>query len=39
MSQIILKGNRVSADKIIASGYKFHFSDLKGAMTDLFKKN
>lgn len=37
MSVILLKGNRVSADKIIASGYKFQFPDLESALTDLFR--
>jgi uncharacterized protein len=39
MSALILKGNRVSADKIISSGYKFKFPDLKGALEDLFGKD
>ena len=39
MSEIILKGNRVSAEKIMASGYRFQFPDLKGALTDLFRKS
>lgn len=37
MSAILLRGNRVSADKIIASGYKFQFPDLENALTDLFR--
>jgi uncharacterized protein (TIGR01777 family) len=39
MSEIILKGNRVSADKIMASGYKFQFPDLFTALKDLFREN
>lgn len=39
MSEIVLKGNRVSADKIIASGYNFQFPDLKSALEDLYFNN
>jgi uncharacterized protein len=39
MSEIILKGNKVSADKIIASGYQFQFPDLKSALINLLRKN
>lgn len=38
MSEIILKGSRMSSDKIKAAGYSFLFSDLESALTDLFKK-
>ena len=37
MSEIVLKGNRVSSDKIIAAGYHFKFPELKTALADLFK--
>jgi len=39
MSGILLKGNRVSTDKIIASGYEFEFPELENALTDLYGKN
>lgn len=39
MSQVILKGNRVSSDKIIASGFKFRFPHLEGAIKDLLTGN
>ena len=35
MAVIILKGSRVSAEKIIKSGYKFIYPELKTALTDL----
>lgn len=35
MSKIVLKGNRISANKIIDSGYKFQFPDLEGALRNL----
>ncbi len=38
MSEILLKGSRVSADKIIGSGYKFQFSELENALTDISLK-
>lgn len=38
MSEILLKGSRVSADKIKTTGYNFLFSDLESAFTDLIKK-
>lgn len=38
MSEIILKGSRVSSEKIKASGYKFLFPDLESALTDLVEK-
>jgi uncharacterized protein (TIGR01777 family) len=37
MSNLLLKGSRVSADKILKTGYKFHFPDLKSALTNLIK--
>jgi uncharacterized protein (TIGR01777 family) len=36
MSDIILKGSRVSADKIISAGYTFEFPELGSAMKNLF---
>lgn len=39
MSVLLLKGSRVSADKILEAGYKFQFPDLKSALTNLIKKN
>jgi hypothetical protein len=39
MSALVLKGNRVSADKIIGSGYDFQFPDLMSALKDLFGKD
>lgn len=38
MSEILLKGSRVSADKILSAGYKFKFPDLENALKDLFTK-
>lgn len=38
MSEILLKGSRVSADKIKSTGYNFLFPDLENAMTHLIKK-
>jgi uncharacterized protein len=38
MSDIILKGSRVSAGKIISSGYKFEFPDLENALKNLFSE-
>jgi len=38
MSEILLKGSRISADKIKAAGYNFLFPDLEIALTDLIKK-
>jgi uncharacterized protein (TIGR01777 family) len=35
MSDVILKGSRVSSEKIIASGYKFVHPDLEEALTDI----
>lgn len=36
MSAIILKGSRVSADKIVSAGYTFKFRDLDNALRNLF---
>ncbi|MDP1747413.1 MAG: TIGR01777 family oxidoreductase [Bacteroidota bacterium] len=38
MSEIILKGSRVSSEKIRAAGYNFLFPDLESALTDLVEK-
>lgn len=38
MSEILLRGSRISADKIKAAGYNFLFPDLEIALTDLIKK-
>jgi len=38
MSGIILKGSRVSAGKIISSGYKFEYPGLENALKNLFPK-
>lgn len=38
MSEILLRGSRISADKIKSTGYNFLFSDLESALTDLIKK-
>ena len=37
MSEMLLEGSRVSADKIISTGYNFQFPDLESAITDLLK--
>lgn len=38
MSDLLLKGSRISADKILKTGYEFQFSDLKSALTNLIKE-
>ena len=38
MSEIILKGSRISNQKIKETGYSFLFPNLNSALTDLFKK-
>ena len=35
MSNIILQGSRVSADKIIAAGFNFKFPNIEGAISSL----
>ncbi len=35
MSDVILKGSRVSSEKIINAGYKFKFADLHDALSDV----
>jgi uncharacterized protein (TIGR01777 family) len=37
MSDILLKGSRVSSEKIISTGYSFKFPDLESALNDLFR--
>jgi uncharacterized protein len=37
MSDLIIKGSRVSSDKIINSGYSFIFSNLQDALSDVIK--
>ena len=37
MSELVLKGNRISSSKIKDSGYKFKFSKLKEALQDILK--
>jgi len=36
MSDVVLKGSRVSAQKIINSGYKFKYSNLKDALSEVY---
>ncbi len=38
-SEIILKGSRVSSEKIIKAGFQFKFPNLEGALVDLLSKN
>jgi len=38
MSEMVLNGSRVSADKIISAGYSFKFPDLEYALMDLLIK-
>ena len=38
MSSMLLKGSRVSSDKITIAGYNFIFPDLDSALTNLFTK-
>ena len=37
MSEIFLKGSRVSSDKIIIAGYKFRSTNLESALIDLLE--
>ena len=39
MSEMLLRGSRISGDKIIASGFNFRFPNLESAMLDLLKGN
>lgn len=36
-AQIVLKGNKISAKKLIAAGFKFRYPTIQGAITNLFK--
>ena len=38
MAAILLKGSKVSAEKILVTGFTFKYTDLKNALTDLLKK-
>ncbi len=38
MSNLLLEGSRISADKILEAGYKFQFPGLKSALTNLIKE-
>ena len=37
MADLVLRGNRVSANKILRAGYEFKFSDVGNALKDLLK--
>ncbi len=37
MSDVILKGSRVSSEKILNTGYRFHFSELEDALNNLIR--
>ena len=39
MSEILLKGSRVSSEKIIKAGYRFKFPNLENSLEDLLIKN
>ena len=39
MSEIVLKGSRVSSEKLIESGYSFQFANLELALDDLLRSN
>jgi len=38
MSEILLKGSRVSSEKITSAGYQFNFTNLESALSDLLIK-
>lgn len=38
-SEILLKGSRVSSEKITSAGYRFKFTNLESALLDLLTKN
>lgn len=38
MSDVILKGSRISSEKIVNSGYVFTFPDLEGALKEIIQK-
>jgi hypothetical protein len=37
MSDIVLKGSRVSSDKIISTGFRFRFNTLEEALNDVLE--
>ena len=37
MADILLKGSRVSNDRLLKAGFKLEFSDLKSALQNIFK--
>jgi uncharacterized protein len=39
MANVVMKGNTVSAEKILNTGYKFKFENVEDAVNDLLKKN
>ncbi len=39
MAQVLLKGSRISAEKLISAGYEFRFPELEGALANLMKKS
>jgi NAD dependent epimerase/dehydratase family enzyme len=39
MSDVLLKGSRVSSEKIQLAGYTFLFTDLRSALNDLIRKS
>lgn len=39
MSEVVLKGSRISSDKLLQCGFKFAFPGLKEALSDLLKQN
>lgn len=38
MSELVLRGNQVSADKILQTGFRFQYSELQNAINDLLKR-
>jgi hypothetical protein len=38
MSSVVVKGSRISSDKITGSGFKFAFGKLNDALSDLLKE-
>ncbi len=37
MSDVILKGSRVSPEKLLSTGYRFHFNTLEDALINIFR--
>jgi uncharacterized protein (TIGR01777 family) len=35
MSDVVLRGSRISSEKIMNAGYEFYFSEIDGALTDI----